>query len=232
MKQLFSFCTLLLVTTFAFAQNVGIGTTTPQSKLSVGATSQFQVDSIGNIKKINNVPTSFPASQGSNGQVLTNDGNGALSWSAYPNFDYAVFIEQRSSGGASADSSNTITIGLANTWYARCLNTTQAINGTSITRTNSVITLQSGTYRIKALIPITNCGTTKTRLKNITDIVTALVGDNNGGSPSTIDGIISISSAKSFVIEHWTTSTCTFGVGISVPGVPEVYTRIVIEKLK
>lgn len=92
MKHLFTFCTLLFVTTFAFTQNVGIGTTTPQAKLSVGASSQFQVDSIGNIKKINNVPTSFPATQGNNGQVLTNNGSGNLGWSAYPNFDYAVFF--------------------------------------------------------------------------------------------------------------------------------------------
>jgi N-acetylneuraminic acid mutarotase len=65
--------------------NVGIGTTTPQSKLSVGTSSQFQVDSIGNLRKINNVPTSFPATQGSNGQVLTNNGSGNLSWSAVSN---------------------------------------------------------------------------------------------------------------------------------------------------
>ncbi len=65
--------------------NVGIGTNAPQSKLSVGTSSQFQVDSIGNLKKINNVPTSFPATQGSNGQVLTNNGSGNLSWSAVSN---------------------------------------------------------------------------------------------------------------------------------------------------
>ena len=65
---------------FVTAQNVGIGTTTPQSKLSVGANSQFQVDSIGNIKKINNVSTSFPTSQGDSGQVLTNNGSGNLGW--------------------------------------------------------------------------------------------------------------------------------------------------------
>ena len=65
--------------------NVGIGTNAPQSKLSVGTSSQFQVDSIGNLRKINNVPTSFPATQGSNGQVLTNNGSGNLSWSAVSN---------------------------------------------------------------------------------------------------------------------------------------------------
>ncbi|MEI6509280.1 MAG: hypothetical protein WCO54_12415, partial [Bacteroidota bacterium] len=79
---------LLIVLVFiginAFSQNVGIGTTSPQSKLSVGPTSQFQIDSIGNIKKINNIACSFPSSQGSNGQILGNNGSGTLSWISLP----------------------------------------------------------------------------------------------------------------------------------------------------
>ena len=71
---------LLLFVSNSFAQNIGIGTNTPQSKLSVGSSSQFQLDSVGNIKKINNVPYSFPSTQGSNGQVLTNNGSGSLLW--------------------------------------------------------------------------------------------------------------------------------------------------------
>lgn len=64
-----------------FASNrIGLGTITPQSKFSIGSSSQFQIDSIGNIKRINNVPVSFPGGQGSIGQVMTNDGSGNLSW--------------------------------------------------------------------------------------------------------------------------------------------------------
>jgi hypothetical protein len=45
-------------------------------------TSKFSVDETsGNILKINNVATSFPASQGGSGDVLTNDGAGNLTWS-------------------------------------------------------------------------------------------------------------------------------------------------------
>jgi hypothetical protein len=58
--------------------NVGIGTSTPVSMLSVGATSQFQVNAVGNIVKINNVTTSFPAANGVG--ILTNDGTGILTW--------------------------------------------------------------------------------------------------------------------------------------------------------
>ena len=60
--------------------HIGIGTDDPTSLLSVGSASQFQVDSSGNIVKINNVSLSFPAAQGGSGQVLTNDGSGHLTW--------------------------------------------------------------------------------------------------------------------------------------------------------
>lgn len=59
---------------------VGIGTTSPTSLFSVGASSQFQVNSSGNIVRTNNVATSWPASQGTGGSVLTNDGSGQFSW--------------------------------------------------------------------------------------------------------------------------------------------------------
>ena len=54
----------------AKAQNVGIGTTTPLEKLSVGSTSQFQINANGNIVRINNVAYSFPSLPGTANQVL------------------------------------------------------------------------------------------------------------------------------------------------------------------
>jgi len=65
------------------AQNVGIGTTNPLERLSVGASSQFRIDASGNIVRINNVQYSFPAAQGTN-QYLKNDGAGNLSWTPAP----------------------------------------------------------------------------------------------------------------------------------------------------
>ena len=62
--------------------NVGIGTITPVSKLSVGSSSEFQVNSTGDIIKINNVMTTFPSSHGAANTVLTNNGSGTLTWSA------------------------------------------------------------------------------------------------------------------------------------------------------
>lgn len=44
-------------------------------------TTQFAVNTSGNITKINNVTTSFPGSQGGIGSVLNNNGSGTLTWS-------------------------------------------------------------------------------------------------------------------------------------------------------
>lgn len=60
--------------------NVGIGTSSPTSLLSVGSGSEFQVNSSGNIVKIRNVTTSWPSSQGSPNTFLRNSGTGTLSW--------------------------------------------------------------------------------------------------------------------------------------------------------
>ncbi len=63
--------------------NLGIGDSSPASPLTVGSGDLFQVNSSGNIVKLNNVTTSFPASQGALGSVLTNsDGAGTLTWAS------------------------------------------------------------------------------------------------------------------------------------------------------
>jgi hypothetical protein len=62
----------------ASANVVGISTASPTATFSVAE--KFQVDSNGNILKINNVATSWPATQGSLNSVLTNDGSGNLAW--------------------------------------------------------------------------------------------------------------------------------------------------------
>ena len=69
----------MLLISHVKSQNVGIGTTTPLATLSIGSTSQFRINSTGNIIRINNLPYSFPVSQGTN-QYLKNDGAGNLTW--------------------------------------------------------------------------------------------------------------------------------------------------------
>ena len=62
------------------AGDVGIGTPAPTARLSVAE--KFKVDANGNITRINDIPTSFPSTQGAAGSALVNNGSGTLSWVA------------------------------------------------------------------------------------------------------------------------------------------------------
>ncbi len=59
--------------------NVGIDTMTPASLLSVGSTSQFQVNGSGDIIQIKGLTYSWPTAHTTNG-FLKNDGSGNLTW--------------------------------------------------------------------------------------------------------------------------------------------------------
>ena len=50
------------------------------TELTVGSSAQLAVSATGNITKINNVATSFPAAQGIANTLLSNDGSGNLTW--------------------------------------------------------------------------------------------------------------------------------------------------------
>jgi hypothetical protein len=67
---------------FESGGNIGVGTTTPSALFSVGTgvTSPFQIDSNGNIIRLNNVSLSWPGSNGSG--LMRNNGSGTLSWDA------------------------------------------------------------------------------------------------------------------------------------------------------
>ncbi|PIZ66720.1 hypothetical protein COY15_00295, partial [Candidatus Roizmanbacteria bacterium CG_4_10_14_0_2_um_filter_39_12] len=91
--------------------NVGIGTTTPASMFSVGASSQFQVDSTGNIVKLNNVTTSFPSSQGVVNSFLRNDGAGTLTWADPTGTGVAGFWQRNGSNLAPTNIGDNIGIG-------------------------------------------------------------------------------------------------------------------------
>jgi hypothetical protein len=64
--------------------NFGAQAITTTGTLTSGNTGQFSIDATGNITKINNVTTSFPAAQGAANSVLMNDGAGSLSWTVLP----------------------------------------------------------------------------------------------------------------------------------------------------
>ena len=80
--------------------NVGIGTTSPVSLLSVGGTNQFQVNSSGNLIKINGVTYSWPSGTPADSTYLKyNTSGNALSWATV-------------SGGGTSFANPSATIGL------------------------------------------------------------------------------------------------------------------------
>ena len=80
---------------------IGIGDSSPASLFTVGSGDTFQVDSSGDLARINNVPYAWPA--GNSAGSLTNDGSGNLSWSSSSGLTSSTaFIQNGNSFGASA----------------------------------------------------------------------------------------------------------------------------------
>jgi hypothetical protein len=78
---------------------VGIGTVSPSAILSVGATSQFRVDTDGNLDRINNLEyDSWPSSHTTDG-FLKNDGSGTLTWTVINAVEATGTPSGSSSGG-------------------------------------------------------------------------------------------------------------------------------------
>jgi hypothetical protein len=78
---------------FTPSGNIGIGTATPTSRLSIGNASQFQINNLGDIKKISGFDYSFPNSQPKKGQVLENASNGNLNWKYAPPVGSGVLLD-------------------------------------------------------------------------------------------------------------------------------------------
>jgi len=70
------------LTVLGASGNVGIGTASPASLLSVGSGNQFQVNSNGNVVKLNGVSYSWPSGQGGISTFLMNDGSGNITWNS------------------------------------------------------------------------------------------------------------------------------------------------------
>jgi len=163
--------------TMTQAGNIGIGTTSPATKFDVAG--KFQVDSNGNPLKVNNVATSFPASQGAASTVLLNDGAGNLSWASTP-AALPTNIATLSGGTTTLTSSDNqlqyytltaastvklpqtgIPAGYTFTFYAKGSFdlTVQANNGTNITSANSAnqdATIRYGTVTLVANVASPN----------------------------------------------------------------------------
>jgi len=161
--------------------NVGIGTTSPTSLLSIGSSSQFQVDSSGDIVKLKNLTYSWPSAHTTNG-LLTNDGSGTLTWGTIggsgispDSLDFTEFQDTMDLDAAltlnqaaytwTQNFTGTTTTGL--TYNANSLTSGSAIalasTATGLTGDLATITLSgSNAANTGSLLSLTNSGTLNT----------------------------------------------------------------------
>jgi hypothetical protein len=146
---------------------------------------------------------------------------------------YACIVDQKTANTAGGGFTS-------GAWRTRDLNTEQADPDGIVSISSNQFTLQAGTYRIRATAPGAFVAQHKTRLRNITDTTTTLVGsseyaDNSANGDQTISVIVgrfTIAAQKTFEIQHQCTSTkATNGLGVAVNFAEvEIYTIVEIIK--
>ena len=148
---------------------------------------------------------------------------------------YWNIVDQKASG----TNGGTFTSGA---WRTRDLNTTRGTNSISGSSLSSnQFTLPSGTYRIFSRCQGSEVNYHKAKLRNITDSSDVLIGSSNFNlinygniSDSIINGIFTITSQKTFELQHYCTSTYAntgFGNAISISGIAEIYASVELWKL-
>lgn len=124
-------------------------------------------------------------------------------------------------------------------WQTRTINTQEG-GGSFCSISSNQVTLNAGTYLIKAYSPAYAADFHKCKLYNITDAADEIIGTseyaNSGGgvqNASTLSGEITITSTKVFELQARSSRTeATLGFGRPASfGVDEVYSQIIIEKL-
>jgi hypothetical protein len=127
-------------------------------------------------------------------------------------------------------------------WNTRDLNTELDDPENIVTITSNQFTLQAGTYLIEWAAPVYVVKRHFTKLQNITDSTTESEGTTEYASAtdyvsnrSTGAGIVTLTSAKTFEIQHYTdqsnSSTAGLGLGSNVSGTNSVYTLVKIHKI-
>lgn len=118
-------------------------------------------------------------------------------------FDALVVLKDVKSGGTSGGS------GVADTWTARVLNTKEADTASICTLASNQFSLPAGTYYISGQSPYYKTRSYKTRLYNVTDSSSELVGsvgisdnDYDTLAHSFISGVFTITATKTFEYQY------------------------------
>ncbi len=123
----------------------------------------------------------------------------------------------------------------------RTLNTIVDNTGIVTSLVANQFVLPAGTYSIEASAPATSSEQHRIRLRNISDSLTAIVGSSeyiqstaNVTTRSLLSGEITITSLKTFELQHYiTTIRTTNGLGVALAsGENEVYSMLKITKIK
>lgn len=152
--------------------------------------------------------------------------------------DYVSMLhvaDERSSGTAGDSLS-------ATNYVTRTLNTvkTNTISGASVA--SNTITLPAGTYFFDVTAQASDCGSNHIRLRNTTDSSTALMGSTGWvgypgahssiTAPSILMGQVTITSPKSFQIQHYCKEYSGTGGVPSTDGTEkEIYLNVIIRKI-
>lgn len=124
-------------------------------------------------------------------------------------------------------------------YQTRTLNTLSG-DTSFVSLSSNQFTLQPGTYKISASAPGRLVNRHKVKLRNVTDSTDPIIGESmeavagdNATTRSSIEDIISITSAKTFELQHrCETTAATTGFGLAAGfGDSEVYAVVKIEKV-
>jgi len=212
--------------------NVGIGTDDPNEVLTIdGALSLTEINTA-------------PSATSDHGKVFTDtdenlwykNSSGELTQISY---EYAVFEDRKDAGTNGGD------FNPSSGWIKRDLNTIVDSRGNSISlnTSTSVITLNTGTYRIVASAPAYGVRRHKSRLRKTSGTEeTVLYGTTeyvlnslDVQTRSLIDGIITVSTENTtYELQHrCSNNKPSYGLGrASDLGEEEVYSRIYIQRIK
>ena len=123
-------------------------------------------------------------------------------------------------------------------WRTRDLNTELHDPSNIVTIASNQFTLQAGTYLIEWFAPVYRVDRHSSRLQNITDGTTDAISvnaysnnTNTGATNSVGAGIVTLSGAKAFEIQHYASLTKTtngFGLDTDIVGQNSVYTLVKI----
>lgn len=123
-------------------------------------------------------------------------------------------------------------------WRTRDLNTIEKDDTTLVTVSSNQITLPAGTYEVDIMASAQACNSNRTRLYNITGSATLLDGSTEyasatyaGKTNSYIKGKIILANTTVVEIQHYCTTTGTYGTALNVSGIDEIYTTATFRKM-